>query len=228
MYDKRSAYFLAAAAPGSLLHPRLSDSLASVGVELPTSKAGFADVFFWSNGQPVVAMRENLLDGSRQTLKIQPSLSPDLANAFGSVVAFFPEGKRQAAAIAEEIARDSEPLAGSVQIFDDQYLSTGGQMIELLTGHDRFIADLRPFLLPGGCTQDGLCCHPYDLALAPLAKAAGVILCTPEGDILDPPFGLDLDVAWCGYANDTIRQKVEPIIARSVRRLAASQLGCKL
>ena len=29
-------------------------------------------------------------------------------------------------------------------VFDDQYISTGGQFYELIVGHDRFNADLRP------------------------------------------------------------------------------------
>jgi hypothetical protein len=225
MYDKRSAYFLAAAAPGSAPHPRLSDSLASVAVELPTSKAGWADIFFWSKGKPVVAIRENLLDGSYQALIARPSAATDLTNAFGSVVAFFPEGKQKAAAIVEAIAREGDPSNHSVQIFDDQYISTGGQMIELLTGRDRFIADLRPLLTP--TERSSLYCHPYDLALAPLAKAAGVILCTPEGHTLDAAFGLDPIIAWCGYANDALRKKVEPIIVRHVRNLAPRNRGHK-
>ena len=210
--------------------PRLSDSVASVGVELPTSKAGWADIFFWSNGEPVVAIRESLLDGSREPLyEARPSAATDLRNAFGSVVALFPEGKQKAAAIAEAIARGSDQPNHAVQIFDDQYISTGGQMIELLTGRDRFIADLRPLLLPADRSPDNPCCHPYDLALAPLADAAGVVLRTPQGDALDTDFGLDLDVAWCGYANHAIRQKVEPIIVRCLRDLAAtSERGRKL
>ena len=161
----------------------------------------------------MVAIRENLRDGSRQALPTpRRSQATGLANAFGSVVAFFPEGKQKTAAIAEAIGGESD-LLNSAQIFDDQYISTGGQMIELLTGRDRFVADLRPLLHP--TDPSGLCCHPYDLALAPLAKAAGAILCTPEGCVLDAPFALDNNIAWCGYANDAIRQKVEPIIVRN-------------
>ena len=37
---------------------------------------------------------------------------------------------------------------GCRHVFDDEYLSSGGQLHELMTGHDRFVADLRP-LIPG-------------------------------------------------------------------------------
>ena len=36
--------------------------------------------------------------------------------------------------------------AGKAHCFEDQYASTGGQLYELMAGHDRFIADLRPLL----------------------------------------------------------------------------------
>ena len=42
-------------------------------------------------------------------------------------------------------------------------LSSGGQLYELMMGHDRFVADLRPLLGAPGQTV-WLCAHPYDLA----------------------------------------------------------------
>ena len=38
-------------------------------------------------------------------------------------------------------------VAGKAACFEDQYLSTGGQLYELMAGHDRFIADIRPLLI---------------------------------------------------------------------------------
>lgn len=212
MYQKRPAFFLAAAAPGNVNDPRLTDAVASVAVELPISKAGWADAYVWSNGAPVRGIRSNLFDGSERSIaRIQPSTAVDLSQAFGSVVAFFPEGKRQAAELAEGIAVGTGAAGGHAQIFDDQYISTGGQLVELMTGKDRFIIDVRPHFLTGpGGSQ--LCCHPYDLAIAPLARAAGVVLLSPDGKLLDAPFALDVDVAWCGYANREIASLVSPIV----------------
>ena len=36
------------------------------------------------------------------------------------------------------------PLDGNPQVFDDEYICSGGQLYELMAGHDRFLADLRP------------------------------------------------------------------------------------
>lgn len=206
MYEKRSAYFLAAAAPGSSALPRLSQCIASVAVELPPPKAGWADVFVWGIDEGVRAERHALTDGFvAPCALVRPSTATGLAEAFGCVVAFFPGGKREAAALAEEIA-----ATAAAHVFDDQYISTGGQMVELMTGRDRFVVDVRPLL----SAPTASCCHPYDLAIVPLARAAGIILCAPDGSELDAPFSLDLDVAWCGYANEAIKRIVHPVVAR--------------
>ncbi len=211
MFDKRSAYFLAAAAPGTERAPRLSHCTVSVVVELPTAKAGFGDTFWWTRDGGVRAQRCNLAGGDSENLNFRPSTAVTLANSFGSVVAFFQHGKQRAAELAQQIAQVSSP------VFDDQYLSTGGQMVELLTGRDRFVVDIRPFLA-GSCSA--LCCHPYDLAAAPLVKAAGVELCAPDGSDLDAFFDLQSNVGWCGYANIGVRNLVQPIVQRFISNCA--------
>ena len=52
------------------------------------------------------------------------------------------------AEIDEEIVRAAlgKPREGKAQCFEDQYISTGGQLYELMAGHDRFIADIRPLM----------------------------------------------------------------------------------
>lgn len=215
MYDKRSALFLAAAAPGEVKNPRLSSAVASVAVELPTSKQGYADTFLWAQGGQVEASRQDLRTGTATPLRISPSSAASADQGFGSVAAYFPKGKARAAALAEEIARRAGPNERQAEIFDDQFMSSGGQMVELLLGRDRFVIDLRPILQAGGQSA-----HPYDLALAPLAAAGGVILTAPDGTALDAPFDLTTPIAWCGYANAAIRAAVEPAVFEAV---AASQ-----
>lgn len=203
MYDKRSAMFLAAAACGSLPRPKLSDAIASVGVELPTSKQGFADILTWSVDRTVKVSRQDLRTGVASSVAARPSSARTLDQGFGCVAAFFPEGKAQAARLAEAIAQPNG-AERPAQVFDDQYMSSGGQMVELVLGRDRFIVDLRPHF------SHGQCAHPYDLALAPLAKAAGVVLHGADQQPLDAPFDLTTPVAWCGYANAHIEDRVAP------------------
>lgn len=90
-------------------------------------------------------------------------------------------------------------------------------MAELMLGHDRFCCDLRPLFYQilensTGRTVRGLECHPYDVAGALVAREAGVILTNGVGQPLDCLLNVDQGVHWCGYANEAIQRKIEPVI----------------
>jgi len=220
MYDKRAAWFLAAVAHNKGDATRLSDSIASAMVELPTSKAAWADSFTAEKGGRVVAIRRAVddEDNARQ-FEAHSSNAPTLKNGFGQVSNFFPGTKVLASELMERIVEATlgqiEP--GSASVFDDQYITTGGQLIELMVGHDRFICDLRPLFYDilgkrRGNPIRGLECHPYDMAGLLVAQAAGVIVTDGLGRPLDAPLDVHSGVHWCGYANATLRSKIEPVI----------------
>ena len=105
---------------------------------------------------------------------------------------------------------------GKAHCFEDQYLSTGGQLYELMAGHDRFVADLRPLMgrvLAARGLALGICCHPYDLCTELIAREAGVVVTDPSsGGPLSAPLGVEAEVAWAGYANEHIRRQIEPLL----------------
>jgi len=110
---------------------------------------------------------------------------------------------------------------GEAIVFDDQYMSTAGQMIELAMGRDRFCCDLRPLFhrilkATTHTKSSGLACHPYDAAGLLVARNAGIILTDGFGRDLDAPLDVFYDVHWCGYANEAIRRRVEPAIVQSL------------
>lgn len=223
MYDKRSAWFLATAAPDHGADTRVKDSVTSVMIELPTSKQGFADEFILID-RTVVANRRNLVTGNCRTVTAQPSTETTLRHGFAQVSSFFPGIKVLAADLMETIASATLGVASidEASIFDDQYICTGGQMAELMIGHDRFCCDLRPIffrILNGNSRSeiDGLCCHPYDLAGMQIAKEFGVIFTDGYGHDLDIGFDVKTNVHWCGYANGDLRNAIEPIIQRWLR-----------
>jgi hypothetical protein len=217
MYDKRSGWFLACVAPDKGEATRMSDAVASVMVELPTSKQGFADMFWLKDGR-AEGVRVELTSGSEHRLAARPSGETELRNGFGQVVSFFPGTKRLAADLMERIAEHTLGVVSinEASVFDDQYICTGGEMVELMCGRDRFCADLRPIfydiLARDGGERDGLCCHPYDMAGAPVAAAAGVVLTDGYGQALSVPFDVSTGVHWCGYANEALRRRIEPVI----------------
>lgn len=102
-------------------------------------------------------------------------------------------------------------------VFDDQYISTGGQFYELIAGHDRFNADLRPYFYAIQGQRAGLCCHPFDCAAALIAEEAGVVLTDGLGGRLDAPIDVTSNVAWAGFANEGLRRRVEPVLVEFLR-----------
>jgi fructose-1,6-bisphosphatase/inositol monophosphatase family enzyme len=208
MYDKRPAWCLAAAAPrgGSL-----RDVVAAAMTELPTAKQGAADQLSGTRAGGVGAERVELRDGRRSPFAVRPSSATDLEHGFAGLAKFFVPGKTALAALeAELFAR-----LGSRHVFDDEYISSGGQLHELISGRDRFVADLRPLV-----DAEALACHPYDVCTAMLLEEAGGVVTDPHGGPLDAPLDTTSPVAWVGYANRTLAARIGPVLAELVDGLA--------
>jgi hypothetical protein len=106
-------------------------------------------------------------------------------------------------------------------VFEDQYISTGGQFYELIVGHDRFIADLRPIFYRMQNQPEGLCCHPYDCATLLVAEEAGVIITDGLGRPLDAPLDVTSGVSWAGFANRDLQRAIEPLLIRALKQESA-------
>lgn len=215
MYQKRPAWILTGIARNHGPGTSLTDIEAAIQTEIPLVKQHLSDVLWAVKGSGARAERFNRVTRERTELTVRSSSADSIAHGFASVARFFPGVGEEATAIYEEIVRGAlgpvEP--GKAQCFEDQYISTGGQLYELMCGHDRFIADLRPVFeksLARKGLRLGICCHPYDLATELIAREAGVILTNESGEPVDARLDLESDVAWIGYANEKIRAQVEP------------------
>jgi fructose-1,6-bisphosphatase/inositol monophosphatase family enzyme len=206
MYDKRPAWSLAAAVPpgGSL-----GDIVAAAMTELPTTKQGAVDQLSAVRGAGLVAERLDLRSGAREALTLRPSSAKDLEHSFSGFAKFFLPGKPALASLEAELFR----RLGCRHVFDDEYLSTGGQLHELISGRDRFVADLRPLVLDEG---GGLACHPYDVCTAMLLIEVGGVVTDPWGQPLDVPLDNSSPVAWVGYANAALASQIGPVLAELV------------
>jgi fructose-1,6-bisphosphatase/inositol monophosphatase family enzyme len=204
MYDKRAAWCLAAAAPhgGSL-----RDVVAAAMTELPTVKQGATDQLSGVRGGGLRIERLDLRTGNRQPLDVQPSTAADLEHGFAGFAKFFVPGKPELARLEGELFR----RLGAHVVFDDEYISSGGQLHELITGRDRFVADLRPLVDP-----EALACHPYDVSTAMLLEEAGGVITDPWGAPLDAPLDTTSPIAWAGYANPTLAEIIGPVLAELV------------
>ena len=227
MYDKRSAWALAAIAPGHATlgrRPSLRDVVAAVQTELPTSRARYADTLTAVAGGGAQRQTTDLVTGITQPSALTPSRAPSLAHGFATVSKFFPGTKEAAAWLEERLFAElvGDHSAGAPLVFDDEYISSGGQLYELMVGHDRFVADLRPVFMKAKGLPIRLCARPYDLCTELIAREAGVVVTDAWGRPLDAPFDTIADVAWVGYANASLRALVEPVLQRLLRELGAA------
>ena len=214
MYQKRSGWILTGIAPNRGPATGLHDIDAAVQTEIPVSKQHLADVVWAFRGEGAQAERWNRLTGARAPLVLTPSRAGTLAHGFATVARFFPGHRDILAAIDDEIVAGvvGPPRPGKAACFEDQYISTGGQLYELMAGHDRFVADIRA-LLPGATP---LCCHPYDVCTELIARELGVIVTDERGQLLSAPLSIEPNVAWVGYANPSLRERVEPAFRRAL------------
>jgi fructose-1,6-bisphosphatase/inositol monophosphatase family enzyme len=219
MYNKRSAWWLAGLAPNRGEQTSLQDIATAVQVEIPTTRAALADTLWAIRGQGAQGETINLFTGERTPFRPQPSRAATIAGGFASFFHPFPGGKETFAAMEEELAR--EIIGGLEQsktaMFDEQYLSTGGQLYELMMGRDRMLVDVRGLLYQKFAREGlatGHACHPYDLCTVLIAEECGVQITDGAGKSLDAPLDTTTDVSWIGCANADIRREVEPVLMR--------------
>lgn len=223
MYQKRSAWVLTGVAKNRGPETDLQEIEFAVQTEIPLVKQHLCDTLWAVKGEGAQAERFNRLTNERRPLALRPSRAATIRHGFAMVARFFPGARDELAAIDEEIVRGAlGPVEhGKAHCFEDQYLSSGGQLYELMMGHDRFVADLRPLIETlmnrRGLTL-GICCHPYDMCTELIAREAGVIVTDVVGGPLRAPLRVEPDVAWAGYANDAIRREIEPQLLDALKR----------
>jgi fructose-1,6-bisphosphatase/inositol monophosphatase family enzyme len=223
MYQKRSAWILTGVAPNKGPHTSLRDIELAVQTEIPLAKQHLSDVVWAIQGKGAGGERYNRLTGERQRLHLRPSRASTIAHGFAMVSRFFPGSRDELAAVDEEVVLEAlGPVQkGKAHCFEDQYISSGGQLYELMSGHDRFVADIRPLMEPllkkRGLAL-GICCHPYDLCTELIAREIGVIVTDEYGHELSAPLDVEAEVSWVGYANEEIRKQMEPLFQHVLRR----------
>jgi fructose-1,6-bisphosphatase/inositol monophosphatase family enzyme len=217
MYNKRSAWVLLGVAPNRGTATTLADIDLAVQVELPTTRAAVADTLWAIRGQGAYGETVDLKTGERAAFRPQPSRASSIRGGFAMLANFFPIGKDILASIEEDLAKElfGDLSLNKTALFNDQYLSTGGQLYELMMGHDRMLADVRSLLyekLARDGKATGHSCHPYDICTALIAQESGVIVTDGRGRPLAAPLNTTADVSWIGYANQAIRAEVEPVL----------------
>ena len=223
MFQKRSAWILTGVAPNKGVVTSLSNIEFAIQTEIPLIKQHLSDTIWAFHGEGVTAERYNRITGETTALAVKPSVNPSIAHGFASMSRFIPGVGVEATEIYEDVVRGAlgEVQAGKAQCFEDQYICTGGQLYGLMTGQDRFVADLRPLFeksLGMRGSRLGLCCHPYDLCTELIARELGVIVTDEYGEQLSARLEVEPDVAWIGYANDGVNEQIGTLLRTELEK----------
>jgi hypothetical protein len=171
----------------------------------------------------LVAECTDMRDPSRCVthVKLQPSRAKDFRHGFASFSKFFPEGRVMTSQLEESLWERIVGLGTSPSpvIFDDEYISTGGQLYEIMCGHDRMVGDLRPYALRALGLEDTLTCHPYDICVEMLAREAGCIVEHPLRGPVSGPMNATFPICWVAYANEDLAEIVRPVLRDLVEEI---------
>ncbi|MDX2185891.1 MAG: inositol monophosphatase [Opitutaceae bacterium] len=217
MYDKRPAWILSALAPDKRVATHLGHIVVAAMTELPTSKQGSADQYSAVRGRGLRASRINLASGQKRALVSRLSTASHFDHGFASFARFFPAGLTWLADLEERFWAELHGKRGKVGapiVFNDQYISTGGQLHEILAGHDRMVADVRPFAFKALRLDNALVCHPYDICTALLIEEAGGVIDDGLGRPLRCPLDTTAPVSWVAYANPILARKARPVLKK--------------
>ena len=223
MYQKRSAWILTGVAPNLGPETTLDDIVFALQTEIPLVKQHLSDMLWAFEGKGFEAERYDRIREKSGPIELRPSSSATISQGYSTISRFFPGARDVLAAIDDEIVVSvlGLPTENKAQCFEDQYISTGGQLYELIAGHDRFIADIRP-LLSQTTKERGIdltiCCHPYDLCTALIAREAGVVITDEFGNQPSTPLDIESNVTWMGYANEDLRRTIEPHLIAALEK----------
>lgn len=226
MHQKRPAWILTGIAPSLDGSETLADMEIAVQTEIPLLKQHLSDCLYAAAGKGITAERFNRLTGERVSFTPRPSAAGTIAQGYGSISRFFPGTRSLFAAIDDELVEAvlGPPAPGRALSFEDQYISTAGQLYELIMGHDRWTADLRA-LADGWLQEQGkppsLTCHPYDLCTELIARETGVIVTDPMGNPLESPLDTETGCAWLGFANRKIAGRILPVLQALLQKYLA-------
>jgi len=209
MNDLRSAWsVLAAAGPGAD-EPRQRDVRFGIVSELSTSREHRRRVLSARRGRPC---RLEVVE--RGTVLVQRELvgddddRPD--HGYFPFFRFRPEERPALARLEADflgrLERDED--AAVETCFDDQYITSGGQLVNLALGTYRMVCDLRA-TVAAAQGRTTITTKPYDVAGAlVVAASAGCVVTDPDGAELDFPLDTRTPVAFVGWTNEPTRRRL--------------------
>ncbi len=212
MHDLRSAWTVLGFAPPGDGEPRLSALTGGIVSEIPgTLAAAFRRL---SSDGRACRMEVLPLDGGppREDRELRADDDDRADHGFFPFFRYEPGQRpgiaRLEAAFFERLSRVEGADARSC--YDDCYISSAGQLVQLALGRYRLIVDARELIGRRGGAP-GVTSKPYDLSGAVVcARAAGAVVTALDGSALEFPIDATTPVGFIGYANARTRARLEP------------------
>ncbi len=222
MHDLRSAWIVVSAAGPGAGAPRFADLELGVLSEIPDTRARVAREFTARRGGGALTLELDLEGGATSGPR---ALAADRSRRldggyfpfFGFHPALRPHAQRLAADVTRRVAE--EHGADESTMFDDQYISSGGQLALLALGRYRAIVDARGEVgeRAGDPRQT---CKPYDMAGAALiAQEAGCVVVRPDGAPLDFELDTETTVDFAGFHNQATADAILPALRAALADL---------
>ncbi|MEZ6017977.1 MAG: hypothetical protein R3F49_22925 [Planctomycetota bacterium] len=213
MHDLRGAWTIVSYAGAGRGEPRLSDLSLGVVSELPDTRgAHFRELIAVRGGGCTAAVRALgddlvLRDGA---LLVDDSDRPD--HGYFPFFGYHPDQRAAMQALARGYFHRVRELEGAelAHCYDDQHISSGGQLALLALGHYRMVVDARQRF--NELRQVALqTAKPYDVAGAILcAREAGAVVTRTDGGALDFPLDVTTPVDFVAFHNQGTGARLWP------------------
>jgi len=214
MTDMRSAWSIVSFAPPGNREPRMADLTLGIVSEIPDSRAARWRALSAIRGRGAT-FHERALDSQAlfSERRLDTGADQRADQGYFSFFRYLPAQRPALAAIeARFFERLAEHESADVRAcYDDQYISSGGQLALVSLGVYRMCTDLRAFLGARHPEIPSVPTHPYDLAGAVLvAREAGAVVDGIGGETLDFPIDCTTPVSFVAWTNAATKRRLEP------------------
>ena len=226
MYNKERCWILSGIAPNKGPDTCLDDIEIAMQTAIRTTREKVDDIFYVVKGKKPVREVWDLDKPEKiKELPLTTSKARTVEHGFFPIVHFFEGFKELIGKVSDELWNEvvGPVERGKSKVFDDQYITSAGQLAYVMTGIYRGVIDLRPMIEIMGGKTPGLCSHPYDLCTKLIAEQAGCLVncysVYPDGRIeTKVPLDTQTNVAFIVYANKDIESQVDPPLKRVLKK----------
>ena len=194
----------------------MSDVHVGLVSEIPDTRSAYARVLWSEKG---AGARHSLVELATGEVCEEAALVTDIVDqvdhGYFPFFAYHPRIRPHIARLAAKFfERIAEHEAAALEsCYDDQYISSGGQLALLALGTYRAVVELRHHVARS-CEPPTQVAKAYDVTGAVLcAREAGCVLTDPAGGELDFPIDATSPIDFVAWANSATAERLAPHLA---------------